>query len=97
MSRPPSEKELRQAKERYAIALDFMADAPGDLALWSSRNLLQGLDADIDRAAERFFEVSTADCARVAKHVFDPSRVVVCAVGQIATRDKAAIKRIFAE
>src|SRR5262249_47745413 len=95
ISQPPSKRELEQAKERYAIGLDFMADAPADLALWASRNLLLGLDADIDRTAARFLAVTAADCARVAARGFDRSALVVCGVGQIASRERKALKKLF--
>jgi predicted Zn-dependent peptidase len=95
VAHPPTAKELRDAKDRYAIALDFMADAPADLALWVSRTLLQGLDADVDRAAERFFAVTTADCARVSRRIFDRRSLIVCGVGQIAARTHQELRRLF--
>ncbi|MCC6809496.1 MAG: insulinase family protein [Deltaproteobacteria bacterium] len=93
IAKPPTKKELTLAKERYAIGLDFMADAPADLALWTARNLQQDLDVDIDRAAERFFAVTSDDCRRVAARIFDRRTLLACGVGAISKTLRRGLER----
>jgi predicted Zn-dependent peptidase len=92
---PPTKAELRDAKDRYTIALDFMVDAPADLALWSARNTLQNIDPDFQHAAERFLSVSPEDCARVARRVFDRDALIAIGVGDLGKTERQALQSLM--
>jgi predicted Zn-dependent peptidase len=82
-------EELRRAKTRFAMHLDFLQDSPADLCGWFG-------GVELYRPAETFEEkkaemerVTLADLKRLAKTWLVPDRIVVVGVGPKSAKKKA--------
>lgn len=82
-------EELRRAKTRFAMHLDFLQDSPADLCGWFG-------GVELFRPAETFEEkkaelerVTLADLKRLAKTWLVPDRMVVVGVGPRSAKKKA--------
>lgn len=81
-------EELRRAKTRFAMHLDFLQDSPGDLCGWFG-------GSELYRPAETFAEkkaevdrVTMADLQRLAKTWLAPERLVAVGVGPRSAKKK---------
>lgn len=84
-----SAEELKRARTRYALHVDFMQDAPAELCGWFG-------GVELFRPAETFEEkkaelrrVTLADLQRAARAWLGPERLVVVAVGPKSAKKPA--------
>ena len=77
----PSEEELRRAKRRNRIFLDFAQDSPAELASWFGATELFRIPESFSSRAEAADAKSVGELVRVAREYLCLKNLVVTAVG----------------
>jgi predicted Zn-dependent peptidase len=79
------DEELRRAKVRHRIGLEFALDSAGEMIGWfGGTELFRPAEGFAERVA-RIEAVTDADVRRVARAVFRRDALVACAVGPLST------------
>lgn len=82
-------EELRRAKTRFAMHLDFLQDSPADLCGWfGGTELYRPAETFAQKKAE-MARVTLAELERVARQWLAPERLVAVAVGPRSAKKKA--------
>jgi predicted Zn-dependent peptidase len=84
-----SAEELRRAKTRFAMHLDFLQDSPSELCGWfGGIELYRPAESFAKKKAE-LKDVSLGDLRRLAQRWLSDERLVVVAVGPRSAKKKA--------
>lgn len=87
-------EELRRAKRRHRMHLDFLNDSPGDLCGWFGGTELFRTPEGFEARAEAVDAVTMADLKRVARTWLRASTVTFVGVGPASARKP--VERVFA-
>jgi predicted Zn-dependent peptidase len=86
---PPSEEELRRAKESILNSFVFRYDSRGEILSQQMTYAYYGLPADyLETYRAKIEKVTAADVLRVAKEYIHPDRVTLLVVGKAEDFDK---------
>ena len=89
--------ELEKVLRRYEWDLDFSMDSVSDLSVWFGATELFFEAEPLEHFRERLRAVTLRDLRRVARRVFQPSRLVVAARGPFSSSMKRKVKDAVAE
>jgi predicted Zn-dependent peptidase len=82
------EDELRRAKVRHRIGLEFALDSAGEMIGWFGGTELFRTPEGFDERIARLEAVTARDLRRVARATFPRDGLVACAVGPVAAIEK---------
>lgn len=82
-------EELRRAKTRFAMHIDFLQDSPGDLCGWFGAGELYRPVESFDQKKAEVERVTLADLQRLARKWLSADRLVTVAVGPRSAKKKA--------
>jgi predicted Zn-dependent peptidase len=82
------EDELRRAKVRHRIGLEFALDSAGEMIGWFGGTELFRTPEGFDERVAKLEAVTARDLRRVATATFRRDALVACAVGPISTIEK---------
>jgi len=83
-----SEDELRRAKVRHRIGLEFALDSAGEMIGWFGGTELFRTPEGFDERVAKLEAVTARDLRRVARATFRRDGLVACAVGPVAAIEK---------
>ena len=84
-----SAEELKRAKTRFSMHLDFLQDSPGDLCGWFGGGELYRPVETFDQKKAEIERVTLADLQRLAKKWLVADRLVTVAVGPRSAKKKS--------
>lgn len=88
--------ELQRACRRYRYGMEFMRDAPVELAHYYGRATLFGIETVLDALPRRLANVSAADVRRAARATFRRGGLSLTAVGELARGEWQRVKKVVA-
>lgn len=88
-------EELGRVRRRFRYGIEFMADAPSDLASWYGRATLFGVEDEMTLLMHRLGRISSAEIRAAARSIFRRQGLVVTAVGQLARGEWSRVRSVI--